>query len=86
MYSARYFCTILTKFGIPRQIFIKILNVKCYGNPSSGSRTDTCEQTDRYDEGNGVFCYFANTPIISYIAVNKIILAPSCKFIIRMTD
>jgi len=94
MYTARYFCTILTKSGIPRQIYIKVLNIKFYGNPSSGSRTHTCGQTDRqkdvqtdgYDEGNGVFCYYANTPKISYIAGNEIILAPSCKFIIRMTD
>ena len=41
---------------------------------------------DGYDEGNGVFCYYSNMSKICYIAVNEIILAPSCKFIIRMSD
>jgi hypothetical protein len=35
------FCPILTKFGISRQIFIKIQNIKFHGNPSSGGSADT---------------------------------------------
>jgi hypothetical protein len=46
MYSARYFLSIVTKFGISRQIFMKIPNTKFHINPSSGSRADTCGQTD----------------------------------------
>ena len=93
MYSARYFCTIVTKFGIPRQIFIKVFNTKFYRKsvqwePHWSMRTDRQKdvETDGYDKGNGVFCYNANKPKICYISVNEIILAPSCKFIIRMTD
>jgi hypothetical protein len=41
-------CQILTKFGFSRQIFIKVSNNKCHGNPSSASRANTCGQrTDR---------------------------------------
>ena len=41
---------ILTKFGLSRQMLTKFSNTKSYGNPSSGSLTDTCEQTDRHDK------------------------------------
>jgi hypothetical protein len=52
MYSELHFCPILRKFGVSRQIFIKIPNVKCHKNPSSGSRADTDGHTDGYDEAN----------------------------------
>jgi len=38
MYSAQYFFPILTKFGIPRQIFIEVPSMKCHGNVLNGSR------------------------------------------------
>jgi len=40
MQSARYFCLILTKFGISRQIFIKVPKVEFQGNPSSGNQAE----------------------------------------------
>jgi hypothetical protein len=48
MWSARTFSPNLNKFGIPRQIFMKVPNTKFHGNQSSGSRADTCGrwQTD----------------------------------------
>ena len=51
-------------------------------------RTDGQEdvQTDGQNEGNGAFCDYANRPKISYVAVNEITLAPSCKFFIKLTD
>jgi hypothetical protein len=41
-----FFFTILPKLETPRQIFIKIPNIKFHVNPSSGSRADTFKQTD----------------------------------------
>ena len=46
MYSVRYFCPILTKFGVFRQVFIKVPSIKFQRSPSSDSRADTCGQTD----------------------------------------
>ena len=46
MYSDRYVCPILTKFGFYQQIFIKVHNIRFYGNTSSGSHSATCEQAD----------------------------------------
>jgi len=43
MYSAQYFCPILTKFGIPRQILIEVPGMKCQGNLLNGSRSLTHE-------------------------------------------
>jgi len=50
MLSARNVCPILKKFGVFRQILIKVSNIKLQGNLSSGSQADTCRQTDRYEE------------------------------------
>jgi hypothetical protein len=36
-----YFCQILTKLGISRQMFIKVPNIQFHGNRSSGNRADT---------------------------------------------
>ena len=46
MQSFRYFCPFVIKFGFFRWIFIEIANIKCHGNPSSGSRADICGRTD----------------------------------------
>ena len=44
--SVRYFCPVLTKFGISRQIFIKVRNINLHGNPSNGNSAATRGQTD----------------------------------------
>jgi hypothetical protein len=46
MWNARYFRPILNKSGFSWQIFLKVFNIKCYENTSSGSRVDICGQTD----------------------------------------
>jgi hypothetical protein len=51
MQSARYFCLILTKFGISRQIFIKVPNVEFQGNPSSGNHGE--RQKDEWSGRHG---------------------------------
>jgi hypothetical protein len=38
----RYFLPILMKFGVSRQIFIKVPKIKFHGNPSSENCADTC--------------------------------------------
>jgi hypothetical protein len=45
---SRYFCPTLIKFGVFRQIFffIKVFNVKFYGNPCNGSCYGTFVQMD----------------------------------------
>jgi hypothetical protein len=93
MYSGRYFCPILTKFGIPRHIFVRVSNIKFYGNPSSWSRTDTCEQTDRKTYRRTdmtkvmVFSATMRTRLkLVTLLLTKLFFTPSCKFIIRMTD
>jgi hypothetical protein len=47
MQSARYSCQILTTFGVPRRIVIKVHNIRFHESPSSGSHADRCGQTDR---------------------------------------
>jgi len=44
--NARSFCSILTKFGFSRQIFIQMPVSNFTNIPCSGSRADTCGQTD----------------------------------------
>jgi len=46
MQSVRYCCPILTKFGVPRQIFVKVLSTKFQENPPSRNRAETCRETD----------------------------------------
>jgi hypothetical protein len=49
--GAGYFCIILNKFRFSRKVFIKVSNIKFYGNPPSGSRADAYRRTDgRTDE------------------------------------
>jgi hypothetical protein len=65
MESARYFCPILTKFELSRQILIKVLNIKFHGNPFGGSRAATSGQTDRRTDMTkliGAFRDYANAP------------------------
>ena len=38
--------------------FEKCTNIKCHGNPSSGSRVVPCGQTDRHDEAKSRFSCF----------------------------
>jgi hypothetical protein len=45
----------LNKFGVSRQIFLKVLDIKFHGNLSSGSRADACGQTDRNEEADRHF-------------------------------
>jgi len=51
------FCSIVTKFGLSRQTFIKGPNIKFHGNPSSRCRADACRQT----EGNSRFSRLMRT-------------------------
>jgi hypothetical protein len=50
MQSARHFCPIVTKFEFSLKVFIKVLKTKIQENPSSGSLTDTCGQTEGLEE------------------------------------
>jgi hypothetical protein len=38
MYRAHYFSPILTKFGLPKQMFVEVPDIKFHKIPSSGSR------------------------------------------------
>jgi hypothetical protein len=49
MQSARYFCPILTKFGIPRYIFIEVTNIQFHVNPSSGRCAESIHVGGRRD-------------------------------------
>jgi hypothetical protein len=51
----RYFCPILTKFVISRQILTKICGDKFNRNLCSGSRTDAWRRTDEHDDANRPF-------------------------------
>jgi hypothetical protein len=42
--SVRYFCQILTNFGVSRQIFLRAPNTKFHKNPTSRNRRDICGQ------------------------------------------
>jgi hypothetical protein len=46
MQTARYFCPLLTKFGISQLIFIQVPSIKRQGKPPSGRRADTRGQTN----------------------------------------
>jgi hypothetical protein len=45
----------LNHIWICRQVFIKFRGIRFRGNLPSGSRTDTCGQTDRHDEADRRF-------------------------------
>lgn len=61
MKNARFICLISTKFGVSRQIFMNVPNIKFDGNVSSGSRADTDGQTD-VTKLTGAFLDYANAP------------------------
>lgn len=46
------FSPILTKFELSPLIFIEVSVIKNNANSSSGSRVDSCGQTDAHDEAN----------------------------------
>jgi hypothetical protein len=46
LYSDRYLCSSLTKFGFLDRYFIKVPKIRFQENPSSGSQVDTDGQTD----------------------------------------
>jgi len=58
----RYSCRILIKIEVSQQIFQKFSNIKFHENPSSGSRSAPCRQTDgrtkMQQEVNGRFSQF----------------------------
>jgi hypothetical protein len=52
---------ILTKFGLPRRIFVKVPNVKFNENPSSGSLYTTSGQTDMLNDMTKLISYLDTT-------------------------
>ena len=59
----------MTKFGVYRQVFLKVHNTKFHWNSSSVSRAETSGQMDRCTDGQrdmtnliGVFSEYANAP------------------------
>jgi len=69
MKSTRYYCYILIKPVLSRQILEKCSNIKFHENPSSGSWAVPCGRkdgwtdrltSDRHDEANSRFSQFAN--------------------------
>jgi hypothetical protein len=71
MYGDRHFGTTLNKYGVPRQTFMKSLNVKFHGKSSSGSRANTCGQMDK-TKITDAFRHYRNT-------------ARSCTYMRRLT-
>jgi hypothetical protein len=61
MWSARHFCSLLTNFVVPLQVFTKVPTVKFHWNPFSGNHASACgrkdgqRQTDGHDEANIFF-------------------------------
>jgi hypothetical protein len=65
IYNVRDFCPILTTLWFSRQIFIKVPSAKFRQNQSSGSRADSCGQTDGRTDMTKVIVAFrehANSP------------------------
>jgi len=50
MQSARYYCPILSKFGIARLIFVSVPNIRFHENSPKGSSADRCDGTNRQTE------------------------------------
>jgi hypothetical protein len=46
MDSAQHLRQISTKFGVAREIFINVPDIKFRANPSHWSRADTCRETE----------------------------------------
>ena len=65
MQNALLFCPILTKFGVPRHIFVRGVNIKFHEIPSSGISAVTCGQKDKRRDMAKLIGYFgdsANAP------------------------
>jgi hypothetical protein len=56
--SALYFCSILTKFAIARQIFSAVPRTIFHNNPSSAIRANTCLHTERHTDTKKVIGAF----------------------------
>jgi hypothetical protein len=72
MQSVRYFCPIVTNFGVSRQIFVRAPNIKFHKNPPSGNRRDICGQRqtrERTDTTNvrGAFRDLRSAPKNPYL-------------------
>ena len=69
-------CQILTKFVLPWETFTKVSNIKFHGNPSSGSRADTCWQTSRRTKvtnlSERVCTYFAEQCSLSVLITKQL--------------
>jgi hypothetical protein len=46
MWSVRYFCSILTNFGVSQHILIKVSGIKFHQNSSTGSCAEKCQRTE----------------------------------------
>jgi hypothetical protein len=66
MQSVRYFCPILTIFGVYGLIFVKVPSTQFRGNRSIGYRADTCRRTDM-TKLMGAFRDYANASKINYV-------------------
>ena len=80
MINALYSSSILMRFELSRQSFIKCSNIKFQENPSSGSRVVPCGQTDRYVEANIDFLNFTNAAKKSLFFSNWCIIAFNTTF------
>jgi hypothetical protein len=69
-----FFPPILIEIGISRQIFIEVSNAKFQGNPSSGSRADTCGQMDGRTDMTltGAFPNYGNAPKITQTRTDEL--------------
>jgi hypothetical protein len=54
-----------------RQNSMEVTDIKYQWNLSSGGRDETCQQTDRHDEGKDAFCDYANRPNKSVMPEKK---------------
>ena len=70
------FCSILTKFGVYRQIFIEATVSNFMENRPVGSRCDACGRTDRHDESNRRYSRLCEA---SETANSKILCSSKCR-------
>jgi len=62
--------TFLPKFGVSRQIFINVDNIKFHENPSSGAALIHADRTDRRTDMTklkGAFREYANAPVTEWL-------------------
>jgi len=65
------FLTNFYKFGLSRQIFVKVPNTKFQGNSSSRSCPDSCWQKNRHDEGSRRWQSKIKTMSAKYIFISR---------------